>query len=134
LFVFVSYITYFIFFSYVLNVMRQGLAISFLILSISLSIKNKGKIKFYISLMTVPLLHSSALPLSLAILFLKWFNIKVRTILIIWFIAIVLFITNLNITIFSVLQLKQIETYTSIEALERYSAVNRLDFLLFSVL
>src|SRR5690625_6997128 len=47
LFVFVSYLSFFIFFNYVVNVMRQGLAISFILLAISILVINKNKFTFY---------------------------------------------------------------------------------------
>lgn len=133
LFVFASFVTFFIFFNYVLNVMRQGLAISFLILAMSVLITKKNKSTFYISIIFAPLFHITSLPLSIILLVYKRFNIKLRTITIVWLLSIVLFLTNLNGRLFSFLPIDQLEVYSSEQVLTQYSSVNRIDFLTFSV-
>lgn len=84
--------------------------------------------------MLAPLFHITSLPISIVLLYFKWFNLKLRTALSLWVISIGLFVTNLNTKIFSRLEYSLLETYTSESVYERYSAVNRLDFLLFSIL
>lgn len=134
LFVFASYITFFIFFNYVLNVMRQGLAISFIILAISVLISKKNKkTSFYIPIILAPLFHITSLPLSVILLILRWFKVRFKTIFLLWLISIILFITHLNQKFLSNLPFEQLELYSSERFLEQYGLVNRMDFLLFSV-
>lgn len=131
LFVFVSYLSFFIFFNYVVNVMRQGLAISFILLAISILVINKNKFTFYISILIAPLLHITALPLSIILITLRLFNIKF--VIITWALSILVFVTGINARIFSGLEFELMDIYTSSSLYARYSSINRIDFLAFSV-
>lgn len=134
LFVFFSYATFFIFFSYVLNTMRQGLAISFLIVALSAMIYKKKNWTFILSIIIAPIIHITALPISLCLLLLRWFKIKLLPVFLLWVASILLFISGYNSALFKGVQSKLINTYTSDYALGRYSGLtNRVDFLLFSV-
>lgn len=133
LFVLFSFSCYFIFFSYILNTMRQGLAISFIILAISLLITNRDKMLFYLSIVAAPLFHISALPISVVLLITRFFDVKLKYILTAWVGAIFLFVTNLNSLLFSRFNHTLMDSYTSEGVLSSYSSTNRLDFLLFSV-
>lgn len=133
LFVFVTYFTFFIFFDYVLNAMRQGLAMSFLVLSLSILVTNSSKFTFYISIILAPLFHITSLPFSIVLLLFKWFRPKLRTVFFFWLLSIILFVTNLNSRIFSTFSFEALEIYSSDRIIERYSAVNRIDFLVFGI-
>jgi len=134
LYVLFSYFTFFIFFNYVLNVMRQGLAISFIILGVSYLIKKKDRVdwRFYIPIIIAPMFHVSALPVSIVLIVLKFSNIDFKWILMSWLGASFLFLTDLNSSFFSGLNIEPIEDYTSTTVLTHYSETNRLDFFIFS--
>lgn len=134
--VFMGYITYFIFFSYVLNTMRQGLAIAILFIAISILISDKKQNKtFYISIISAPLIHLSSIPLSIALFILKTFNFKLNTLVIFWVGTATLYLTHLNKKIFSNISITFIESYSDSTLLNVYNGgVNRLDFFIFSLI
>ncbi|MGM0904266.1 MAG: EpsG family protein [Bacillota bacterium] len=134
--VFFSYMTYFIFFSYILNTMRQGIAISLLMLAISLLIFQPNKKKLFVILIILaPLFHMTALPLSVALLLLKKFQIPTKLIVGIWIASIFLFLTGLNQTLFGSLNSIYLESYTADITFGNYGgASNKITFLLFSII
>ena len=136
LLVFFSYLNYFIFFNYVTNVVRQGFALSFLMVAISVLVSGQKKNKlFYFSIIFAPLFHYTALPLSIVLFLLKKVNFTVKTTVIVWCISALLFVTHFNQKIFGVLSsfIPYIRSYSSSGTLLRYTGgTNRLDFLAFS--
>lgn len=133
LFVFVLYSTFFIFFDYVLNAMRQGIAMSFLVLALSALIAGKKKHSFYIPIILAPLFHITSLPFSILLLLVRWFNPSLKAILIVWGASTPLFVMGLNSRIFSLLPIDKLNRYSSDQLMEQYGSVNRFDFLVFGV-
>lgn len=131
--VFIGFTTYFIFFSYALNTMRQGLAISLLFFAISILITDSNQKKlFYTAIICAPLIHFSSLFLSITLFVLRKFDLKLKTLLLIWITSLGLFITNINKSLFGNFQSDSMSTYSSEALLKVYTGgVNRIDFLLF---
>lgn len=136
LIVFFSYITYFIFFGYVLNTMRQGLAISLLIFAITtLMINKKCNGSFLIAIILAPLFHFTSLPLSIALLGLSIFKLRLKVLLGFWGLSAVLFILNLNSKLLGGFNSSVVDSYSTDKAMEYYvGGTNRVDFLIFSSL
>ncbi|PFG15091.1 EpsG family protein [Bacillus sp. es.036] len=131
----IGYITNFIFFAYILNTMRQGLAISILFIALLILISGKKQDKtFYIAIICAPLVHVSALPLSLALFVLKIFDVKLRSLITIWIFSALLFLTHLNKVVLGVVGDIFISSYSDGSLLNVYTGgVNRLDFFVFSM-
>src|SRR5699024_7230478 len=84
LFIFLSYNFYY---SYTLNAIRQGLALSLMILAIGYLIKNKGW-RFLTTLVLASLFHASSVLFSLMLVFIyKFRGLKVKHSLIVYFIT-----------------------------------------------
>lgn len=133
LFVVFAYLTYFIFFDYALNAVRQGLAISFLIVALSIIVSKKRNLYFYIALALAPLMHVSALPLSIALMILKRKFITLKFVGMIWMVALAAFVTGLNAELLGNLR-GSLDDYTSTYVLGNIGdSFNRIDFMLFSV-
>ena len=134
LLVFISYTNYFVFFNYVLNTMRQGLAISIILILISYVIFNpKNKTSIFVLSIIAPLFHLSALIPVVLILLYTLIKPKLKLVFWVWILSIILSLTSLNKTVFSNVKLDMLNTYSSLESIERYGEVNRIDFILFSI-
>lgn len=135
LFVIFSYLNFFLFFNYILNVIRQGMAISFLILALASLVngKHKKNYEFYLYILVAPLFHNTAIYGSVILLMLKHINIRLKTVIKIWLIFVVLFLTNFN-RIFLLLPIDYYSLYTSDSIIQHYGETNRLDFLIFSII
>lgn len=136
LIIFFSYLNYFIFFPYITNTVRQGFAIAILMYAVCILISNKKSKLFYVSIFVAPFFHSSSIPLSVALLLLRNFNLNLNTLLVIWILSAITFVTDMNELLFGSFSkyIPEIEAYTSASVLERYTGgVNRLDFLVFSL-
>jgi hypothetical protein len=138
LIVFTSYTFYFIFFSYALNVIRQGLAICCLLIAISILLKgkiNSNKI-FYLCIFLAPLFHLSSLPFSIVLLILKKIKVSLKVSLLIWGIASLLFITGYNSSLFGwIISYFSYSKYISVESIKLYEGgINRTDFLIYSII
>ena len=135
--VFFVYLNFFLTFNYITNTVRQGLAISIILVAVTTLIKNNNnKLLFYTSIIVAPFLHNTSIVLSLALLIIRFRKFNLRTLLILWSLFSLLYITNLNSSLLSPLSsfVGDIESYTSSSIIESYgSGVNRLDFLIFSV-
>lgn len=136
-FVLFTYTAFVFFYSYATMALRQGVAISFLLLAISLLITNKEiNAKVIISLITSSLFHWSSIPFALVTILVLKNRFRIRFLLILWCIFATMFvfgIQNIIISPFANL-VPNISVYTSSVVINNYTGINRLDFLLFSAL
>jgi hypothetical protein len=124
-----SYMNFVFFYNYADNALRQGIAISFLLVALYMVLNKK---KPYIFMIIGSLIHWTCLPFSVVIYSYKF---RLRTLLVTWGIFCLLFITNLNAKVVGPLWslIPNIDTYTSVNSLNSYgNQVNRLDFLILS--
>lgn len=135
---FFSYVNFPFFFGYIVNGIRQGFAMSFLLLSLCLLINgNKKEILFISSLVLAILSHNAALPFALLLLLLRFYKkLSLKFSISVWIISSFLFLTGLNRSVLNpvALFIEPLAGYLSEEALSRYAGVNRVDFLLFSLI
>lgn len=135
LLIFFSYLNYFIFFNFVTNIVRQGFAITMILIAICSLLSKKNNKWFYFSIILAPFFHMSSLPLSVLLLILKRINVSLKIVMFSWIAAAMLLATGYNQKIFGYLYIyvPYIRQYTNAGLLNRYvNGVNRLDFLMFS--
>lgn len=134
--VFFTYVNYPFFLSYVFNGMRQGFAMTFLLLALCLLVANKkSRFLFYGCVLSAFLFHASTLPFALALILLrKMKRLSLKTSVSIWVMSALLFVTGLNRLLLAPVaaRIESLSGYLQDVVLAGYSGVNRLDFLLFS--
>lgn len=134
--VFFTYVNFPFFIAYIVNGMRQGFAMAFILLAICLLVsENKKRIPFFGILLLSVLSHVAALPFALILIFLRYFKgFSLKLSLSVWFVSSLLFITGLNSTLLGTLSARfdNLAVYTQSEVIQSFSGVNRIDFLLFS--
>lgn len=129
----IIYLNVFYYYGYVLNGIRQGLAMAGLILVFSLLVKGKNNKGLMIAIIT-SLLHYSAIPfifLTYLVVFLKN-NLKFKYLLVSYFIFSILYIFDLQTLFVGFIDSGYFETYTSPEVMERFEKTNNINFLLFN--
>jgi hypothetical protein len=131
-----SYATYPFFYSYASNALRQGVAISFVLLGVYYLFR-LGRIT-WLSLASfgiAAMFHWSAVPYALIAIAVVTLRLRLRHIVLTWCVLALLFVTNVQRLVLSpvVQYIPRLDEYTSYGALALYAGVNRLDFLLFSV-
>lgn len=137
LLVFVSYTTFFVFFSYISLVLRQGLAMAFIfyavacIINVEEEARNK---KIFIPLLLASFTHWSAIPIAIIILIIKNKSIRIKHLVLLWALSSILFLSDLQSKIFKPIAnlLPPLESYSSQSTIDYYGSVNRIDFLVFS--
>ncbi|MFC6040248.1 EpsG family protein [Paenisporosarcina macmurdoensis] len=116
------------------NILRQGLSISFLLLSISILIRYKKKtIYFFISALFASFFHYTALPLILILVVVNIFKIKMNHLIYIWiFLSFSFFMKLPNILTNLLIPISYINSYISESSLNNYgNQTYRMDFYLF---
>lgn len=134
LLVFFSYTMFYFFYSLSTNILRQGLATSLILIVLGYYLSNEEKwFKSMFILFCASLFHWSAIPFCVILLILKKIAIKTRTLLIIWVLSALAYITNLQHAILNPLlpYVPKFEHYQTLDNFYR-GGVNRLDFLIFS--
>lgn len=138
-YVFFCSINLFYFWSFSTNVVRQGLAVGIILLSVAFFLNHKPKIATLLILLAF-LFHNSAI-IGLVLLPLYKFDLSVRNLLWVWVISVVAFLLGVNNVVASFLfrlvnlslRKDYLSVYTSSSITLRYlGGVNRIDFLLFS--
>ncbi|WP_407082989.1 EpsG family protein [Paenibacillus polygoni] len=130
------FLSYPFFYDYIFNGMRQGFAMMFILLAIGFWIEKPHTIKFYLSIITAALFHTTSIIFSAVLLFVLVFNIRLKPLLIIWSIIAFLYFTGLNnlISRFSFIHnFEYYNTYTNSNIIEGFGgSTNKITFLLFS--
>jgi len=136
--VFFSYISFFYFYNFYRNILRQGIAFPFLILMIFYLADDKYK-SAIMCLVVSTLFHVTA-SLGLVLLLIKKFNFRLKSLLIAYSLSIILMFTRLHQTlVYRLANLiggefsRFIYGYSSSGVIDRYGSINRIDFLLFSI-
>lgn len=137
--VFFSFSMFPFFYSLATNVIRQGLAVSLLLIVLSyyLTGEKNRRWKFFFLLAASCLFHWSAVPFALLLLVLHRFDFKLRTFIIVWLTSAIVFFTNAQQVLLRPLlpYIPKLEAYQSYSFQLTYSnGSNRLDFFLFSTL
>ncbi|CAH1194597.1 hypothetical protein PAECIP111892_01757 [Paenibacillus auburnensis] len=130
-----SYLNFGFFYSYSSNVLRQGISIAFIILSLSYYLMGQKNKKPYVFLTVGCLFHWTGISAAVAVILLIKTNIKLRYLLGFWMLSALLYVTNLNAKLVAPFAgiIPKFDVYSSTSALQAYSnQTNRLDFLLFS--
>ncbi len=131
---FVFFLHFWVFYEYILNGLRQGLAMAFIVVAIGYTLKKKSVHVFMASLCAC-LFHFSSLPVVLFIIFLNYKRKSNIISLIVFFIVFaLLYVTGLNQALFSNLQSSLLENYSDSSLIEEYGGSNKLKFLLFNSL
>lgn len=140
LFVLFSYTLFAFFYSYATMALRQGMAISFILMAISFLINNgtdrSNNIKALLCLVVSILFHWTSFPFALATWLLFKFEIKLRYLIVIWITFALMFVLGIQDNILSPIfnLIPKLDIYTSTQVLSNYSGVNRNDFFLFSAI
>lgn len=133
--VLLGYLCFPFFYSYATVALRQGIAITVVILTLVWAIQGKPLKKIIPLAIAAGLFHWSAFIFSFIILLNRKFNFRFRSTVIVWFLAALMFLTDSQQILLSpVIELiPDVDAYTSSAVNARYSGgTNRLDFLLFS--
>lgn len=136
LFVAFTYFHFFIFYDYILNAIRQGFALVFMLLALGFIVKG-DKWKYLICSLTSILFHvSGVVSLTLAFLWVK--RIKLKNFIFIWLLATAFLFLGFYEWLFGTIFkfspfYNYFLTYTSRSAFLRYPSAYRIDFIAFSV-
>ncbi|QWB99438.1 EpsG family protein [Mycoplasmatota bacterium] len=131
-----GYMSLFVFWNMISNILRQGMAISFVILAFSCLLKKEYKKFIFYSIISF-LFHSSAAIIFPFIILLK-FKIKMKYYLLAYVSAAILMFTGMNrflLTLFNQFNFNLINrliNYASQNTIDKYGATNRIDFFLFN--
>lgn len=140
LFFFFAYLSFSSFYSYLFNGTRQGFSMALILLAIGVWSNDKAtkkKTKIVACLIGSCLFHTSAIPVSIILLFLMISKVTLNKLLVIWVFFSVLFLTGANTFISSIPVLNNIEyltTYSDDGLIDYYGGSNKLDFYVFSLL
>lgn len=133
-----GYLSLFSFYNLMNNILRQGFSIVFLLVMLMFLKENKYLFAV-ISLIIATSFHTTAIIGAVLIILYKM-NVSFKTYVSIFFAAALSMILNVNQRVVSLLPISlmddaggYIQQYTSESSILRYGAVNRLDFLVFSV-
>lgn len=136
LFVFFAYFNFVFFYAYIFNGARQGFSMMFVLLAISYWLKNDKKYKMYLAGLAATLCHFSSIPVVISLLIVQKFNVKLKTLIIIWTFSALLFITGLNsylLQIPFIAKIHFVEAYSNSSSLDYFGGqTNYLKFLIFS--
>lgn len=133
-----GYLSLFSFYNLISNVLRQGFSVAFLL--VMLIFLKKDKYTFaIISLVIAVSFHTTAI-VGIILVCLYKINFSFKAHVYVFFVAALTMLLNINQRIISLLPFslvddagEYLQQYTSESSLLRYGAVNRLDFLVFSV-
>lgn len=130
------YFNFFYFWSFSTNVIRQGLAVGLLMVAVGLLLNDRPR-SALVLICVATLFHSTAV-MGLLIFLLNKLKWNTRTIIIIWGLMAITFITGLNRSVVEKMlaplwSSRYLDLYTSTSAMQIYgSSGNRLDFFVFS--
>lgn len=136
LFVTVSYALYPFFYNYATNTIRQGLAISLILVALAYYLNDEKKWLKTIALMVFAcLFHWSAVPFAVILLVLKIFNIGIKKSIFFWLIMSFLYLFDLQLKIMASLTefIPHFTVYGDTNMVGVNLTGNRLDFYLFSL-
>lgn len=125
------YLNYTFYYAYVFNGIRQGIALTLIILLIGYGI-NRKPIMMMVTAICAFLFHYSSLPLLVSLIIIyRYQDLKIRNLIILFIFFSMLFITDLNKIMFSSIDYYIFGSYTSSELIEVYGSSNQISFLLF---
>lgn len=132
-----SYASYPFFFSYSSMALRQGIAMSLLMILISYILKGK-KINlhvFSIFLISSSLIHWTSIPFAILLFVVNKFEIKVKSLLITWVLFLIMFLLNIQEKLLSsiLIYIPKFDVYSNSNSIDSYSQ-NTYGFVLFSAL
>lgn len=115
------------------NIIRTGLAFSFLLLG-TIYIYEKKRFQGLLWLLTSITFHTTVLPFAILLLLFNVNKYKFKLFILGWIVSAVIFLTNIQTSLFPFLiQINKIEVYTSQATFEQYGSNGiRLDFFLFN--
>lgn len=122
---------------YVFDGIRQGIAMMFLILAMSYWNKEKGTFKFILCIITAGLFHSTAFIMAIVMLVIKLLKLQFKSLLFIWIVTAMLFVTGLNQRILSfnfLSNFQKIQEYTGSELMTSFGGdINKLSYFAFTL-
>ncbi|MBP1934983.1 EpsG family protein [Ammoniphilus resinae] len=134
---FFGFLSFFYFYNFTTNILRQGIAIPITLLVI-VYLYNKKYKKSILFLCLAVSFHMTAIILGI-LLIVRRYNLKINFLLLIFVISSVLMITGLNKTLMLDLSFlvgggveEKVTGYTANSVIEDYGSVNRLDFFIFT--
>lgn len=131
-----AYFNFTFFYGYIFNGARQGFSMMFLLLSISLWLTGQKNMKFYLACIASCLFHYSVIPALIIIIFIRKFNIKLKSLLLTWSLFAGFFVTGLNRFILNlpyVSNINFVSVYTNEGTLDHFGGkTNNIKFLIFS--
>lgn len=135
--VLISYAVYTFFYSYSSMALRQGLAISMILIALKYVLdENQRSIKrntMYVFLALSFFLHWTSLPFAIFIVIIEKFKVSLKSIIMIWILSVILFLFNIQEKIFSSFAnfIPKFDMYSS-ENTSIYYSQNIYGFVLFS--
>lgn len=124
------------FISFSANIIRNGLAVSLLLLATYYSFNKKNNLLTVFLLIIAPLFHTAVIPFAIFLVLERFITLKLNHLLWFWILTIALFILKIPSLFLPLLNnFDSIETYASTDAFELYGGgAYRLDFLIFNTL
>jgi len=132
-----GYLSFFYFYSFLRNIIRQGIAVQFVLLIIVYLYRNEYKKAIFTFPIALSFHISSAVASILFVV--KKIKLSIKTLLILYIFSAMLMISNMNKTFFLPLAKiiggklgSSIIRYSSEYQIERYGYINRIDFFIFT--
>jgi len=124
------------FISFSANIIRNGLAISFLLLGSIYLFKNRRHTLAIFYLILGITFHNAVIPFALFILGVKYIKFNLKTIVSLWLISIIFFLTKAATFFIPMInELEYFKRYTSATSFDSYGGgAYRMDFLLFNTI
>lgn len=132
IYAFIVFVNFGIYYGYVLNGLRQGLAMSLIILTIGYALKRKP-IKMIIVSFSAILFHYSSIPIVIFVIILSYFrNFKIKYFIIIYIVFFLLYITGFNQYLFSSIKISSLDEYSNRDLIDRFGGSNKINFIIFN--
>jgi len=126
------YLNYSFYYSYTLNGLRQGMAMALIILALGYGIKKKS-FKMMLTSITSVFLHYTTLPIALFVALIRfWKSLKIKHLIIAYFVLSILYILNLQQLLLGGLPLGEFEGYLQADAVEEFGGPNKISYLTFN--
>lgn len=129
LFIFVNYPIYY---GYTLNGIRQGMAMSLLILAIGFGLQGMNK-SFLITLLATILFHQTSILAAISLIIVFYLpKVKINYFVILYLFMSVLYIFDLQMLIFGEITIKGFESYSDITYIKKFGGSNKLIYWIFN--
>jgi len=130
--VFFVYLNYTFYFGYTLNGLRQGIAMTLIVLAIGYAIENKKLKMIFVSIVSI-FFHYTIIPVAImVVLTYYWKRMKISYLTFIYVLLTFFYVTGLNQYIFGSLPVGDFESYLQEDSIQDFGGANKLSYLLFN--